>query len=179
MDIAKQSDQSKQKVAGTNLDETFYYDNIHLKGLGGWLIIVHIALWLFLFNAGINLLLVTLPKIIQLSKYSDPASPLYDSTWAVTIPFQFIGNFLIILSLLVLLVKFVRRRSNFPRLFIIFNIGVTLFYFVDLVLLLLMTTLSDASLLTYVSALLRQALLCVLWIAYFARSKRVKVTFIR
>ncbi|CAH1206811.1 hypothetical protein PAECIP111893_02620 [Paenibacillus plantiphilus] len=187
MDITKQPDkteepasqleeQSDSQTDSQSEEKDFYYKHLHLKGLGGWLIIVHISMWLFLLNACVNVVFVTLPKILQFSKYTDPASSMYDVKWSFLIPLQFIGNLLIVLTLLILLFKFVSRSSTFPKWFISFNIGLTAFYILDFAINLFFP-MNDENLFIYISAVMRQGLLCLLWIGYMLRSKRVKVTF--
>lgn len=173
MDLTKQPDNSGQPDSQSEEQKKkdFYYNNLHLKGLGGWLIIVQLCLWLLLLNACINVVFVTLPKVIQFSKYEGFG-------WMLLIPFQFIGALLIVAALLILLAQFVRKSSRFPVWFIGFNIGLAVFYLIDFGLNLLLFEMSDETMFTYISAFMRQALLSVLWIAYMVRSKRVKVTFI-
>lgn len=188
MDITKQPDKTEEPTSqlekqsdsqsdSQSEEKDFYYKHLHLKGLGGWLIIVHISMWLSLLNACVNVVFVTLPKIIQFSKYTDPASSMYEAKWSFLIPLQFIGNLLIVVTLLILLFKFVSRSSTFPKWFISFNIGVTAFYILDFAINLVLSPISDEDFFLSISAVMRQGLLCLLWIGYMLRSKRVKVTF--
>lgn len=150
------------------------------KGLGGWLILPHIGLYLSIILTLVQLLFIIAP--IMFSEYwellTSPDSDFYHSLWAPILIFEMVFNLLLLGLCIFALVQLYGKKSSFPKLMIMIYSASLFFMFVDYLLALQIPAVSEVEDGTRPSDLLRSVLSTAIWIPYFIRSKRVKNTFV-
>lgn len=151
------------------------------KGLGGWLILVGIGLFLTPFIIMASLLMDYLPIFTEgyWEVMTTPGSEAYHPLWAPVITVEIIGNIFFILFGIVLVILFFTKSHRFPKFAIVFYASNLLFIVFDL---LWASGIPAVSALGYYDSFkdMVQALAkCAIWIPYMLVSKRVKNTFVR
>jgi hypothetical protein len=152
-----------------------------LKGLGGWLILPAIGLFVLLIKMAISLFTEFLP-IFQKNYWAvltTPGSGAYHPLWAPLIIFEIAGNTLFVILDVVLIFIFFTKSYRFPALFIAFlalNLVfmVSDFFFADLI-----PAVAAQSGPKYIKELAQTIIGTIIWIPYFLVSKRVKNTFVK
>lgn len=151
------------------------------KGLGGWLILPAIGLFVMPIRLTLFLLSDFLP-IFQEGYWevlTTPGSEAYHHLWAPLITFEIIANTCFIIFAIVLIFMFFAKSYRFPTLFIVYlalNLGVVLIDFIAVGSIPAVTAEGNAEALR---ELLRAIVGTVIWIPYFLVSKRVKNTFLK
>ncbi len=148
-----------------------------LQGLGGWLILVAIGLFLApvfrivpFIDAGQAYFSLRTWQLVAMPS-GDGYHPLYGPLLA----FEVVGNILLFsLHLLALCLFFAKRRA-FPRVFIFIAVSLAVFLILDDVGASLVSVKGDTSHLDS----FRGVFYALLWSTYMLRSKRVKATFTR
>ena len=160
------------------IEGIFPQDKLH--GLGGWLILVGLGLYL-------RPIIIVVTLLMTVSSYdletwqtlTNPGSGSYHALWAPVLIFELLGNITLLVFTIFLLVLFHQKRAVFPRMMIMLLLAQAIFLILDHIL---------AQQIPYVAAsndtkTLRQmnsAIFgAVIWTAYLLVSKRVKATFIR
>lgn len=150
--------------------------------IGGWLILV---------GLGVIISPIRLAQTISenLPAYetatwdalTTPGTEAYHPFWERILVFEMAGNILFFILSLVIAVYFFKKKSQLPRLFIIFMTTNLLFLIADYYLGASIPYLkNDASFLSEVRLeIIRMAMGCLIWIPYFIFSKRVQGTFVR
>ena len=167
----------------TNLQEKKLVSNqLGISGLGGWLILVQIGLYLTIALTLVQLFLYLIPSYnpetwnVLTSRDSD----LYHFLWGPVIIFETVYSILLLVFLGYILYNFYGRKWILPRLMIIFYAGSLFFGIIDYILLQqipMAKDLNEES--SSIRELVKSAITCLIWIPYFLRSVRVKNTFVR
>jgi hypothetical protein len=152
-----------------------------VSGLGGWLILVQIGLFITLLNLNIQIFQHSLPSFAPdiWNVLTSKVSEVYHPLWAPIIVFEAIYNVLFILFTLFVIVSFYQRKSIVPRLMIIFYGTSFIVGIVDTLLVFQIPLAREADDGSYISDTIRSIITCLIWIPYFLKSERVKNTFIR
>lgn len=145
-------------------------------GLGGWLVLVGLGLILNIFFVG-SYILKDFPLLYQ--KYDIPGLlPL--------IEFEFIINIIWFATNIYLLYLYFKKNVKFPKYYIIYLIGITIFVFLDAKINsnLIAPTVTqqkavNATTTSDWSAFYRDLVVSVIWVWYMIKSKRVKATFVK
>lgn len=151
------------------------------RGLGGWLILPAIGLFVLPIRLAVSLSNDFLP-IFQKGYWevlTTPGSEAYHHLWAPLIIFEIAGNTFFIIFDIVLIFLFFAKSYRLPALFIAFlalNLlfVVSDFFFADLIP--AVAAESDAE---SIKELARSIIGAIIWIPYFLASKRVKNTFVK
>jgi magnesium-transporting ATPase (P-type) len=157
------------------------YRPLGISGLGGWLILVHIGLYLTIIMLVVQLFQYLVPSLttetwkLLTSKQSD----YYHAWWGPVLIFETVYNVLFLIFSVYTLITFYRKKSIFPRLMIMFYSVSLAVGIIDYLLLLqipMAVELEDGSSLKGIG---RSVLTCAIWIPYFIKSVRVHNTFVR
>lgn len=157
------------------------YRPLGISGLGGWLVLVQIGLYLTMIMVLVQLFQYSLtaltPEAWEMLTLEQ--SSLYHPWWGPIIIFEVTYNVLFFIFSIVTLVMFYRKKSVFPRLMIIFysiSLAVSIIDYLLLLQIPIARELEDGSGLT---GIVRLVITCAIWIPYFIKSERVRNTFIR
>ena len=151
-----------------------------LQGLGGWLILIQIGLWLtlpvLLYTSFENLLLVSEGswKIL-----TDPSSEAYDPYWAPALLFEVSMPVFLFVFHVYLLIIFLQKRYTVPFIMIVRFLLVIAYLGIDAYLLDQIEFIDEADKAESYGQLARAIVQSCIWIPYFLVSRRVRATFIR
>ncbi len=151
------------------------------RGLGGWLILVAIGLTIAPLLLALELIQVNI-QIFTAGYWSvltDPSSEAYHPLWAPLFVFESIGNLVLIAVAAAGMVLFFRRSSAFPKLMVSYYLGGLGFIALDLLasnFILAVAAIDDVASL---GAVIQSITICVIWIPYMYRSRRVRNTFLQ
>lgn len=147
------------------------------RGLGGWLILVGFALIFSPLVLGMNCIDSYLPIFSDgtWEIITDPNSDAYDRLWAPIILGELILNFGILIASVYLIYLFFSKSKRFPSWFI--GLRVVEWLIVVLDGLAASLVLPDEQIID--GEVIRLLVVCLIWIPYMLRSKRVKATFVR
>lgn len=156
------------------------YEPRQVSGLGGWLVLIQIGLYLTLLLAVVQIADYSLMYLTDESWriLADPASEFYEPLWVPLVIFESVYNILFFLFTIFVLIQFYRKKTSVPVLLIIFYASSLTIGIVDYVWLQQLNIsqyLDDSSIIRDIS---RSAVTCLIWIPYLRRSKRVRNTFI-
>lgn len=151
------------------------------RGLGGWLILPAIGLFVLPIRLTIMLINDFLP-IFQRGYWealTTPGSEAYHHLWAPLVIFEIAGNTFFIIFDIILIFLFFTKSYRFPVLFIAFLVlnlffVVSDFFFADLI-----PAVAAESDREFVRDLAGSIIGAIIWIPYFLVSKRVKNTFVK
>ena len=146
------------------------------KGIGGWLILPLIGLCVTPINTARDLLQLTeVMRDPELwAALTTPGQPTYRPLWKALFLTQFIGSVLLLVFTLVVLVYFLRKSRQTPRLMVAWLLSRSVF----IVLLAVLSSQVSGDTQTPGTAML-SAMIVLLWVVYFKSSERVKNTFVR
>ncbi len=155
--------------------------NKELKGLGGWLILICLALIITplhlmfsLFNDFAPILLENYWEIL-----TTPGTEAYHYLWGPLIISELITNSVLIVFSLYLLFLYFTKSYRFPKLMIIFYI-LNLFILVgDYIFANMIPEIANDTNLETVREILSTVAATLIWIPYLLKSKRVKNTFVK
>ncbi|WP_339240617.1 DUF2569 domain-containing protein [Paenibacillus sp. FSL R5-0517] len=157
------------------------YRPLGVSGLGGWLILIQIGLFLTVILLAVQLFQQIIPTFttetweMLTSKQSDYYHPL----WGPVLIFEMVYNTLFLLFSVYTIFAFYSKKAILPRLMIIFY-GLSLIVgIIDYLLLLqipLAKELEDGS---SIRDIAKSVITCAIWIPYFIKSERVHNTFVR
>lgn len=158
-------------------------------GLGGWLILPIIGLFVSILTVGgICLGLLADLQDGLWGFLTSPDSPAYHWAWGPLIVFECIGNVIVVASSALLLVFLFQKKPILPKLMVGLLAFDFLFMLVDSLVLLKLgpDVIPNQALREQVGwgagdlfgRVARAALTCAIWIPYFLMSKRVKNTFV-
>lgn len=161
--------------------DAFNDDPNHLRGIGGWLILVAIGVTLSPFILAVDAYntYIDIFSIGSFELLTDPTSPSYIPNFTALIYSEIIVNGLFILLGLVLIYLFYSRHHRFPLLYIILAIAAPIFLFVDawaVAKVLPQIEIFDEE---TIRLLTRSLIVLGIWVPYMLISERVKKTFVR
>jgi hypothetical protein len=152
-----------------------------LCGLGGWLILVCIGLFvsplLILFNLGSGW-----EGYLSQSVWQEVAMPhggQYHPLWAPLLMVELMGNIALLGWVVLLLILFFGKRRLFPKLYIAFLLANLCLVLFDTVGAQLIPYLAEQSGPDSMRDLTRAAFGAAIWGSYMTKSRRVKLTFVR
>lgn len=151
------------------------------KGLGGWLILPAIGLFVLPIQLAVSLNNDFLP-IFQEGYWeivTTPGSEAYHHLWAPLIIFEIAGNTFFLIFSIALIFLFFTRSYRFPTLFMLFIASNLLFVASDFVFADLIPALAAEGDAESIKELTRSITGAIIWIPYFLVSKRVKNTFVK
>jgi hypothetical protein len=159
-------------------------ENGHLKGIGGWLILVLIGLIISLISvAGTLTDTMNLYKPEVWHTITTYGSEAYHPLFGTWIIYETALNIFVIIFTICLLILMFRKSRLFPKLMIFYFVSAVFLQGIDYYLsYIVLTDLPNVSKALGVSpsleGVMRSAVQGAVWVPYFIRSKRVKATFI-
>jgi hypothetical protein len=149
------------------------------SGLGGWLILVAIALLVTPLKLGFLLGTTFLPLLTDgtLQALTTPGSEHYHPFWLPLIAFEVAANSIMLLGSIGLAALFFMKSRRFPKLYIAFLVVNLAILVIDEILGSRIPLLASSDDLTSMKELSRAVFSCCLWVPYMMVSKRVKNTF--
>jgi hypothetical protein len=149
--------------------------------IGGWLILLAIALVISPFKVGVTMIRDLLPAFTNGSWdiLTTPGSHAYHPLWAPLLIFEVVGNLGTIFMCLVTLWFFFHKARIAPQLIIAFLLINLALIGGDLLLSSLIPSVAQHSNTGGIRELSRSFIGAAIWIPYCLRSKRVKATFVR
>lgn len=157
-------------------------DNLRLgvSGLGGWLILIQIGLYLTL----IGLIIIIRDSFYNYSDeiwqlLSTEGTIYYHPLWRPIFIFESIYNILFFIFTITILVQFYRKKSIVPRLMIIFYSLSLLIGIFDYIMMQQIPLARELEAASSIRDLIKSTVTCLIWIPYFLKSERVMNTFVR
>lgn len=157
-------------------------DNLRLgvSGLGGWLILIQIGLYLTL----IGLIILIRDSFYNYSDeiwqlLSTEGTIYYHPLWRPIFIFESIYNILFFIFTITILVQFYRKKSIVPRLMIIFYSLSLLIGIFDYIMMHQIPLARELEAASSIRDLIKSTVTCLIWIPYFLKSERVMNTFVR
>lgn len=152
------------------------------NGLGGWLILVQIGLYLTLIRATISVVqfFTTTSGSAVWDTLTSPDSVVYHPLWKPLLIFEVTMNSALVVAAAYLLVLLYNKKAAFPRWLIFYYLGNLLMLIAGVVLLAnipLSEELADSS--SGWSDIARSLLTSLIWVTYVLRSERVRNTFVQ
>ena len=151
------------------------------SGLGGWLILPAIGLFLTPIRILIYLTGDLLP-IFQDGSWealTTPGSEVYHHLWAPLIVFEVAGNLFFVLFAVALLFLFFSKSHRFPVLMIAYLVSNLAFILLDYAFFEFIPFLAGSYDAEVVKEIARGVVGAAIWVPYFLVSKRVKNTFVK
>ncbi|MCD6049720.1 MAG: hypothetical protein K0Q55_1123, partial [Verrucomicrobia bacterium] len=148
-----------------------------LTGIGGWLFLVAFGLIVNPFRM-VSSITETFPAYTpeSWSHLTLPGSEGYDWRWAPYLIISLLANETIVIWTLVNLILFFRRDRLFPISYICFMIATAVLVTLDQMMASQMPS-AEKTTPEEMKELVRGYMLCFIWVPYFLRSKRVRLTF--
>lgn len=156
-------------------------EDFHLRGLGGWLILI-----------AIGLCLAPFVRIITIGQHWEgyfsnlvwqtvamPQGAKYDPLYGPLLIFELLGNIFMVGFNLLLLCLFFSKRKSFPSLFIAYMLGQAAFMILDDIGCSLISSLKSNAAVQDHALAFRALIYAIIWSLYMVKSRRVKATFIR
>lgn len=152
-----------------------------LEGLGGWLILVQVSIYLSLISVAIMLFNNVIPafKPEFWNVLTDPSSPAYDPLWKPMLIFEAVGNSVLLLFLIVMLPLLYGKKRAFPKTMITLMIVSLLLAAVDYAMANQIKFIAEMEGVNTPTEIVRSIIYCCIWIPYFLRSERVRNTFVK
>lgn len=145
------------------------------RGIGGWLLLPAIGLFLFPFYALYSLAVDYWP-IFHLGLWASlttPGSEAYHPLWMPTLFYGIAANVVFIAFAVALILLLFRKSPRFPKAFVVFAL-LNLGFVLSIALIVWHITGSGQAVVTEVA---RAAVLVAVWVPYMLVSKRVRNTF--
>ena len=155
--------------------------NLHVSGLGGWLILAQIGLWSTFLSMVINIFFNILPifRTGQWEELTDEASLSYNGLWPIVIPYELAGCIILLGALIFAFVLFYRKKRKLPFVLIYFYLAFGLYTLIDYFMIRGIPEIQDTGVTNPLTSLIRTLLTCAIWMRYFSKSVRVRNTFIK
>ena len=153
-------------------------DKKDLEGIGGWLIVVAIGLFLSPLYS-IYSLILGIPAYIN-SKWqalTTPGSFHYHPSWAPLLLGELTVNICLLAFYILLLILFFKKRQIFPAMFIIIRIAAVIFIAFDYFASLMLNTTTAVQSGHSFKEVTQQGIYTLIWSLYMVNSIRVKLTF--
>jgi len=153
----------------------------HQTGIGGWLLLPMIGL--FISPARLAYILVTVHIPLVLSGawgiLTAPGSEAYHPLWGPLLLFEIFANTLLLCWAIVLLILLFTKSHHFPKWIILFYLASLVIVAVDTVLGGLIPAVAEQNDPSSKQELIRAMIATAIWVPYFIKSERVKNTFIK
>lgn len=153
--------------------------NDHKSGIGGWLILPMIGLFLTPLKLGYLLVTVYLQLFLSgsWSVVTTVGTEAYHPLWAPLILFEIFVNTVLISWAVALLILLFTKSPHFPRWIILYFIASLVFVSLDMAWCSLIPAIAAQNDPTAMKELFRSLFAALVWIPYFIKSERVKNTF--
>lgn len=151
-----------------------------LKGLGGWLIIPALGLFIYPIRMAMSFKNDFLP-IFQEGYWeilTTPGSEAYHHLWAPLLIFEMTFNSIFIILNFIMIYLFFTKHYRFPGLYIIFLASNLIFVVVDFFIADFIPALANQDDMESLKEVIRTVVSALIWIPYFMVSERVKNTFV-
>lgn len=153
-----------------------------VSGLGGWLILVQIGLYVTILMMLLQLINQALP-LLQSEDWellTTEGSEYYDPLWEPLIVFEVTASVLVLFFAVYCLYIMYRRKASFPKFMIVFLLANLVMGLIDYGIVSQIDIVKELDMMDDedTRAVSRSAFMCAIWIPYFLRSVRVKNTFI-
>lgn len=142
------------------------------SGLGGWLILTQIGLFISLLTIGIQLTNLA----VELS--GEDIWGLFPIDLKTYFVFILSSHILLLLFIVFIITQFYRKKAIVPKSMVIMysaNIAITI---INFILIHQVTYAGDAEIASSIQAIIQAIISAAIWIPYFMKSKRVKNTFV-
>jgi hypothetical protein len=151
------------------------------KGLGGWLILPAIGLFIALLGmiTYFNTVSVLISGEGVWSSLTTPGSEAYHPLWAPVIVSEMVANICLVLFDVALIFLFFMKSHRFPVLMVTFIAANLLYVVGDLIVVGFIPAVTTADHARAIGELARAIGGAIIWIPYFLVSKRVKNTFVK
>ncbi|WJH30608.1 DUF2569 domain-containing protein [Paenibacillus sp. CC-CFT742] len=156
------------------------YRPLGVSGLGGWLILIQMGLFLTIVLLAVQLIQQIVPIFttetweLLTSKQSD----YYHALWGPVLIFELVYNVLFLFFSLYTVYAFYSKKAILPRLMIIFYSVSLVVGIIDYLLLLQIPMASELEDGSSMREIVKSVLTCAIWIPYFIKSVRVRNTFV-
>lgn len=155
------------------------YSKFGVSGLGGWLVLIQIGLYVTIIRLVVQLFQYNLYSFTgdAWDLLTTKDSSMYDPLWKPIIIFEAVYNVLFLLFSIIILVQFYRKKLMVPRLMILFyslSLGVGIVDYILMQQIDLARLLEDGS---SIREIIKSGITCLIWIPYFLKSERVANTF--
>jgi len=152
-----------------------------LRGIGGWLVLV--AFGIIASPVRILYDMSTELPAYQADRWAlltTAGSSAYHPMWGPLLVFELVANLGLLVASLVVLVLFFQKRSNLPRVFIVFMVSAVVVQVVDVGVLSAVRAMgADLPASPGANATFARTVFgAMIWCAYFVKSERVKMTFV-
>jgi hypothetical protein len=166
----------------TNLTEK-KYDHLPLgiSGLGGWLILVQVGIYITMLMLLLQLFQYSIPAISPetWNVFTSNKSEFYHPLWGPVLIFETLYNILLLIFCVYILFNLYKRKFILPRLMILFYSTSLIVGIIDSILLYQIPFARETEDGNSLRDTARSIITCAIWIPYFMKSKRVKNTFVR
>lgn len=171
----------QEPIQQSDRDSTREYRPIGVSGLGGWLILTQIGLFLslILLAAHLNETRLLVLNTETWTLLTSVESDFYHPLWGPVIIYECVYNLFFLVFSVYTIIAFYKKRAILPRLMIILYIVSLAAGIVDYLLLYQIPMAREVEDGSSVRGIASSALACAIWIPYFMKSKRVRNTFVR
>ncbi|MEK4508807.1 MULTISPECIES: DUF2569 domain-containing protein [Paenibacillus] len=154
-------------------------DPLGVSGLGGWLVLIQIGLYITIIRLVVVFFQFILPMFSSgaWEVLTSQNSMAYHALWGPIIIFETVYNIIFLFFAVYILIQLYQKKSIFPRLMIIFYIASLLAVTIDIILMYQIPLAQQNSDVSSFNELFRSIFTCAIWIPYFIKSTRVKNTF--
>jgi len=151
------------------------------NGIGGWLILVMIGLFITPIRLSFLIVNTLLPIFTDgsLQLLTTPESEFYHPLWLPLLLYEVCANAFFVIFAIVILIYFFRRKRILPKLMIFFYASNILMIVIDEILGSFIPLIAGQSDPSSYTELIRSIMTGAIWIPYFCTSVRVKSTFVR
>ncbi len=162
-------------------EENYQYRPLGKSGLGGWLVLIHIGLYVTMIMLLLQLLQYSLPAFgaETWNTLTSKQSEYYHVLWKPIIVFEALYNLTFFLFSIYILFNFYSKKMIFPRLMIIFYSASLIIGIIDLILMYQIPLTRELGNGESIRGIFKSAVACAIWIPYFNKSERVYNTFVK
>jgi len=159
-------------VAEGNLTNPIY------ERIGGWLIVVVLLLIFNTFQSIIYIFRIFMFLAIDWDFSIFTIQGKILNGFLPELGFEFFGYIVFFLFQIVILNRFFRKKKEVPKMIVIYYVTSLFFHFIDYINAGVLPNLDNYKNSYFVGFIFGNILFCLIWIIYFALSKRVKATFV-
>lgn len=151
---------------------------IAYDAIGGWLILVGFGIVLSPFSMLFTIITQGYFEKEVWASITTNSSPNYNPALAAFFLFELLLNVVMLVFSGLTAILFIKRRSSFPRLAIIFYVSNFLFITVDSLIYMSLNISADSDLKDLYTQAARSFISMAIWVPYFLKSERVRETFV-
>lgn len=151
-----------------------------VSGLGGWLLLPLLGLFVTPIIIGVALMTTYAPLFGTggWEMLTNPESEYYHPLWGPLLIFEIVGNSFFMVFAVVLVVFFLQKNTLLPRWIIIYMVANAIFLLTDYIVANFIPLVAESADDESLRDVVRSFVTALIWIPYFLRSERVKNTFI-